>query len=201
MVNSTVADRVTVFAAEHKAPRSESFSKGHTIFISAVLGLYYFCVGMWISPEGFFKNAVVQYVRPFTNACGFGQSWSLFAPELRTYNAHMAAVIEFKDGSTKFYEYPRMEKMDFFGQLRREKLRKMFIDNLPGNNFSEFRAPVARELAQANNDPLNPPVLVTLRLHSVVTPPPEQWVNRDNFPEHTTHETLFVYKVRPEDLQ
>jgi hypothetical protein len=201
MVNSALTERISAAAADHKAPIQKPFSRGHMIFLSAVLGFYFFTVGMWISPEGHFKDAVVPYMRPVTNAFGIGQSWSLFAPEVRTYNAHMTATIQFKDGSTKFYEYPRMEKMDFFGQLKREKLRKLFIDNMPGVGFVEFRPSIAREIAQANNDPNNPPEMVSLAQHWVSTPPPEQWVYRDNFPEHTTHQTLFTYKVRPEDLK
>jgi hypothetical protein len=201
MVNSSVTERISVTAAERKATRSEPFSTGHMIFISLVLAVYFFCVGMWISPEGHFKDALVPYMRPVTNCFGIGQSWSLFAPEMRTYNSHMSSIIQFKDGSMKFYEYPRLEKMDFFGQLKREKLRKMFVDNMPGVGCADFRQPIARELAQANNDPNNPPEIVTLRQNTAKTPPPEQWLYRDQFPEHTTHETLFIYKVRPEDLQ
>src|ERR1700677_3829325 len=104
MVNSAVAERISVAAADHKAARAKPFSRGHTIFISAVVGFYFFTAGMWISPEGHFKDAVVPYMRPLTNAFGIGQSWSLFAPEVRNYNAHVTATIQFRDGSTKYYE-------------------------------------------------------------------------------------------------
>jgi hypothetical protein len=158
-------------------------------------------VSFAISPSGHFKDTVYPYLRPF--ACLFGtfQAWNLFSPELRTTNGHATAIITFADGSTKFFEFPRMEKLDSVGKLKREKLRKLFLDNLSDSSYGAFRPAVARELAQANNDPNNPPQLVTLKFHWISTPPPENWLYRDHFPYHTTHDCQLVYRVQPEDLK
>ncbi len=200
-LENTQTVRISVAEADRQSTQAETFTRGHMVFLSAVLCFYYSIIAICISPDGYFKTAIYPYMKPIADCFSLRQAWNLFSPEVRTTNGHQTAIITFADGSLKFYEFPRMEKLDFFGKLKREKLRKMFIDNLPTQGFEQFRPSVARALARANNDRQNPPVLVTLQYHWVNTPPPENWLYRDKFPEHVNHGVELIYKVRPEDLR
>ena len=74
---------------------------------------------------------------------------------------------------------------------------------MPWQGWSQFLPSIARFIAQANNDPANPPRMVTIFWHQVFTPPPDpkHWVYRDQLPYHTQQLIKFIYKVDPKDLQ
>lgn len=134
---------------------------------------------------------------------GWVQYWSLFCPDVREQNYHLDVLIEYADGTLKCYEFPRMEKLDYYTRFQREKLRKLFYDNIAWSNYAQFRPSVSRQLARANSDPTNPPVRITMIKNFVTTPPPVpgKWVYRDELPFHIVKEILFSYKVQPSDVQ
>jgi hypothetical protein len=122
---------------------------------------------------------------------------------MRTINVHMNAVITFSDGSTKIYEFPRMEKLDLAGRFQKEKMRKLCEDVLPWAGFEEFLPAVARYIARANLNPDNPPIMVTISHNWTNMPPPDpkHWVMRDHWPPHGHHYTNLIYVVPEQDLR
>ena len=176
----------------------------HKLLVSSFLLTFFFVVGSWLLPEWTpEKNSITIYTGPIMNLAGWTQYWSLFCPEVRDLNYHLNALVEFSDGTIKCYEFPRHEKMDLITKFRREKLRKLFGDNISWQNYEQFRPSVCRFLARANNDPTNPPERVTMFLNITNTPPPdkESFCYRDELPPHTRKIILSSYKVNPTDLQ
>src|ERR1700677_1715516 len=112
-------------------PLKIPFSKYTKLTVWALLLTYFVSVFIWISPEGPFKEAMLYFIKPLIGATSIGQSWAVFAPEVRDDNYHETALICFEDGSVKIYEFPRMEKLDYLQRFRREKFRKMFLDCMP----------------------------------------------------------------------
>ncbi len=184
------------------APALEKpFGKYNKLSVWVLLLTYFLSVFIWISPEGAFKNAMLYYIKPLIGATSIGQSWSVFAPGVRDSNYHETALICFEDGSSKLYEFPRMEKLNYWLRFRREKYRKMFLDCMPWPDFSLFLPEFARYIARSNACPGNEPVMVTLVHNWCPMPPadPEHWVQRDQLPEHIMQTPLYVYRVQPED--
>jgi hypothetical protein len=181
----------------------KSSTNTNKIAVWTLLLTYFFSISVWISPEGPLKNALVYYARPLISATGIGQSWSVFAPEVRNTNYHETALIYFRDGSVKLYEFPRMEKLDYLKRFRREKFRKMFCDCMPWAPYTQFQPDFASFVARCNTNPTNEPVVVTLvhNWRSMPAPDPQHWVNRNDLPEHTNQTPLYVYYVQPEDLR
>lgn len=186
------------------SPSAGSLTPSHKVLVSSFLLTFFVVVGTWLLPEWIpAKGTITSYTGPVMFTAGWTQWWTLFCPEVRNVNYHLCALIEFSDGTIKCYEFPRMEKLDLITKFRREKLRKLFGDNISWASFGQFRPSVARYLARANSDPGNPVVRVTMLLNSADTPPPDykHWCYRDELPAHTRKAILFNYKVNPNDLK
>ncbi|MFX6035553.1 hypothetical protein ABTE74_19430, partial [Acinetobacter baumannii] len=83
------------------------------------------------------------------------------------------------------------------------KLRKLFNDNMYNDGFEPYLPAFARCIAQANNDPTNPPVTVAFTLKWIDMPYPDEkkWHTRDTFPFQSKSRVVFVYKVKGDDLK
>ena len=149
----------------------------------------------WISPEGPLKAAILPYISPIVAATGIGQSWSVFSPDVREANYHETALITYKDGLLKLYEFPRMQKLDYLKRFRDEKFRKLFFDCMPWPEYKQFLPDFAQYVADCNESPSNPPQMISLIHHNCRTPEPDpdHWISRSDLPEHTVQHTYYVY--------
>lgn len=174
--------------------------------ISAYLATFLIVVSAWVFPDQIApdKWQLTRFTWPVMATMGWVQCWTLFCPTPRDINVHANALIQFKDGSTKIYEFPRTQKMDLFTKFQREKTRKLFVDNMCWPSTSMPLLPsISRFIAKANDDKTNPPDTITLMVNNHLTPPPDpaKWVFRDELPEHTYKSLLFTYKVQASDLK
>lgn len=137
---------------------------------------------------------------------GMRQGWRVFSPELRTVNWHTLCLIEFKDGTLKAVEFPRMEKLSLLERFVHEKKRNILGDRITNPIYKRFRPMIARYYARANAsnnlEPDNPPVRVSFVFASAPMPDIDSshWVYRDQLPEHTFKQVYFSYQVKAEDL-
>ncbi|MBP6594793.1 MAG: hypothetical protein KA794_10980 [Candidatus Obscuribacter sp.] len=187
-------------------PRVRSTTNLERTVISCYLATFFIVVGTWLIPDKCAPNkwVVTQYTWPIMSSMGWTQCWTLFCPEPRDVNVNADALVHFQDGTVKIYEFPRTQKMDLLTKFRRERTRKLFVDNLCWPNISSQYLPsIARYIARANDDANNPPDMVTLLVnrHMTPLPDPKNWVYRDQLPEHTEKSVLFTYKVQPDDLK
>lgn len=133
---------------------------------------------------------------------GMVQYWRIFAPDLRPINWHSTALIEFSDGSLKFYEFPWPDKMSLWEAFVRAPDRVFFFEHLANLPDRKMLPSVARFLARANYDPTNQPKTVSFLIYSakIAVPGKDAWVYRDSPPLHTWRQTYFTYQVLPADL-
>lgn len=186
------------------SPSAALLTTGHKALVSSFLLTFFVVVGSWLLPDWTpEKYAITAYTGPVMFTTGWTQYWGLFCPEVRSSNYHLNALVEYSDGTIKCYEFPRMEKLDLITKFKREKLRKLFGDNIAWPNHAQFRPSISRYLARANDDPNNPPERVTMFWNKIDTPPPDpaHWCYRDELPPHTHKDILFSYKVNPSDLK
>lgn len=177
-------------------------SRGWKLTISMFLLFYYLVAGFWNSPEGPLKEWTMSNMRIIADLLAFEQTWNMFGPPIRQWNGHFFATITFADGSSRICELPRMEKMTIWEKFKREKLRKLFIDNLSNPRLRTYMPPICANIALANADPTNQPVLVTLTFKwaPIDDPDEKKLAPTWSFRPHTFSRTDVVYVVQPEDL-
>ena len=84
------------------------------------------------------------YVRFFN----LGQNWSMFAPEPASINAFLRAEVKFTDGTTGFFDLPRMANMNLVERFFKERYRKWAIDNVRSDDHKGFWPATARYVAR-----------------------------------------------------
>ena len=193
-----------ISTADERVPFVVSFSRGRKILITSLIACYFGSIAIWNMFDCPLKAQLIALFRIPVDLFAFEQTWNMFAPGVRYTNYHLIAVITFADGSSKLYEFPRMEMMDALEKYRKEKMRKLFIDNIPTTTFDIYLPDICASMARANYDKQNPPTLVTVSLHQSEIPTP----NESNPPpprfgmrQRVQSVTLIVYKVRHEDLE
>lgn len=154
-------------------------------------------------PTSELKAQLESATRKTMIAFGSSQHWSVFSPTLNHTIYHETALITFKDGATKIYEFPRMAKLSYFERFKHEKLRKIFGDCIPWPGYEQFLPSVASYLALSNNDDANPPTILVFQRNTNENPKPDpkNWNYRDKLPWHTTKDITFVYGVRRNDIE
>jgi hypothetical protein len=170
-------------------------------WISLFVSAYIFTAIVMLFGKDSIFAAFYKVFSPFPILLGLDQNWSLFSPTLKNFNMYNVALITFKDGSFKIYEWPRMERSDVFEQSRNEKYRKFFIDNLTDNQFKAFWPSAARFIARANHNPANPPQTISLAAFYALIPPPNHPVKQSQLPWPTGFYVYERYTVQPEDLK
>ena len=151
-----------------------------------------------------YMNNIVHMFWGYYHYLGLDQDFGVFAPKPRDQNPHLVALITYKDGTTKLWMNPRMERLDQLTRVPKERYRKFFDDNLAWPAYKTLWPDITAYLARANyDDPNNPPQTVTLIRYSSTVLPPEEGLklkNRKNQP-HFIKETMQTYRVRPDDLR
>jgi len=168
------------------------------------VAIYFSIAVITLLPKSPLQSRLIVLVSPIAQAFNLTQNWKLFSPDLREINFCSHAVIEFADGTTKLYEFPRLEQMGNFDAYRRQKLCKLFQDSMPWPDFSLFWADVGRFIARANldqTDPANAPVQVSLAYYWVPVSDMDHFEKQSDLKEPNRRFTFFVYRVKPEDLK
>lgn len=195
--NQLAVDEALNFAEEK--PPIEGFWKG---LITSFIAIYFGSVIVWLFAEIPYQKEMAPYAHWINIADAGVQHWSLFSPDVRHIIYHETALITFKDGSLKLYEFPRMEKLNHWEKFKHEKLRKLFGDCIPWPDYRVFLPSVSQFLAFSNTDNKNPPAIVTMIFNYSENPEPDpaKWNYRDSLPFHTDKNISFVYGVRETDL-
>ncbi len=170
--------------------------------VSAFIVVYFSAVYSWLFLDKIVDQRICELCKDINILDGATQHWSLFSPHVRHVIYHESATITFKDGSVKYYEFPRMEKLDHTEKFVHEKLRKVFSDCIPWPGYKQFLPDITSYLAAANQDSKNPPTIISMIMNSSSNPPPDpaHWNYRDRLPPHTDKAVTFVYTVRENDL-
>lgn len=170
-------------------------------WISIFVSCYVFLIVLWLIRDSHpLLRRLADVLSPPVTMLGLEQNWALFSPKLRDINFYNMAMITFRDGSVKLYEWPRMDRSNSIEQAQNEKYRKMFNDCFAWHSFGDFQPAVARFVARANANPENPPVRVALGYFWAYIPKPEQGFTQATLPELTKFNCYYVYQVQPRDM-
>jgi hypothetical protein len=119
----------------------------------------------WAFPWNFSAvREVKELVRPYMVWSGLFQTWDMFAPDPKSINSYMRAVVITQDRHIKVWNFPRMEELSFGERYRKERYRK-FAEALPEKEealWPDVAAHVAR-LFNSQNDPPYKVLLIQFR--------------------------------------
>lgn len=170
---------------------------GMQIAVSAFVIFHLIAIACWSAPiSSPLLDAVRGLVRPYFLWSGLFQSWDMFAPQPKSANDYIQAVIITHDGKLHTWKFPRMEQLSLFQRYSKERYRK-FAENLEDSKNEVLWPDVSRHLARSYDSVTNPPEIVMLiRYWSEMAPP-----DRPHSVEPEKAHIFFEYSVKPEDLR
>src|ERR1700739_2791762 len=146
----------------HERKHSAVPQKLKRIAINAFFLFHILAISCWALP---LNNPLIssfrQLVRPYFIWSGLFQSWDMFSPDPKRVNSYLEAVVIYKDGSSTFWSFPRMELLSANERYSKERYRK-FEENLQNDQYSGLRPDAARYIARLNNHKSSPPQTIML---------------------------------------
>lgn len=116
------------------------------------------------------------YIEPI----GLWQYWDMFAPDPLRKDYYFDAVVQYRDGTTKTVDFPRVNQMPLFQKYYGERFRK-YGERVQDAEYQYLWPTWAQWIAeQASSDPANPVVGLNLqkRVREVPGPSPSLDMNR-----------------------
>lgn len=118
------------------------------------------------------KDSPAKFYLLFT---GFWQYWDMFSPNPASIDFYGTALVCYKDGTAKNYQFPRMYTMGIPKKYVSERYRK-FYERAHTEDDSWIWPIFAQRVALINDyDPNNPPVKIVLTRHWYQIAPPEDY--------------------------
>ena len=168
------------------------------IAINAFLIFHILAITCWCLP---INSALIlecrEFVRPYFLWTGLFQSWDMFAPNPKSMNSYLEALIIYKDRSTEIWTFPRVQLLDLTERYYRERYRK-FEEDVTENEHAGLWPDTARYVARLHRNGPTPPATVMLLV---------RWSNSVQRDDGTFERTpwdahvFYSYTVKPEDLK
>lgn len=181
----------------------EQPEKPSTLFcvvVSVCLVAYMVAVALQMGPAVPLRNHLVVLVAPFLDYTGTWQNFAMFSPEPRRKNLFLSAVVTYSDGATAYYSYPRLERLNFWDRMQKERFRKYGFDSLVHDENRGLWTDFARYVARQSAGSELVPIQVSLQRHESDVPAPKEFKKHPQQPAYNVT-TFFVYDVRKEDLK
>lgn len=136
-------------------------------------------------------------VSPYMIAIGMNETWNTFAPNPKSAEQFMKAIVVTLRGKTDVYQFPRMEDLSYADRYRMERFRK-FEESVVCGDCTGLWPDVGRYVARRSGTPMDPPDRVVLvKFESAIDP--NRGLTGDD--EHAVPTVLGELSVQPEDLQ
>lgn len=144
-----------------------------TIFVVVTVG----AVLVQNMPDSTIKEGLVTVARPYLNASGLDQSWSIFSPNPRARSVYVLARIERVDGSVSFRPLPTSTGPASYWEYRWRK----FGERLSRSDGQALRRPYAEWVVDQDRRAGGEPVRVTLVRRTARNLPPGPGVDARSF--------------------
>jgi len=167
------------------------------VAINTFLSFHILAVACWCLPVTTPLTMVFrELLRPYFLWSGLFQSWDMFSPSPKSINSYVEAIVLYKDGNTRIWAFPRMERLSLTSRYFQERYRK-FVENLNQDKYALLWPDTARFIARLNNQGPSPVKMVLLVRHwSNIVPR----MDGTNTCEPWDAHVFYGYMVRPEDL-
>jgi hypothetical protein len=136
-------------------------------------------------------------IAPYMRFIGLSDRWDTFAPNPKSAEQFIKAVVITESGQYSLYSFPRMEDLSFTGRYCKERYRK-FAESLLCGECSGLWPDVERAIARQRFDPKDPPARVILiKFESPINPKTDS-IGDDTAAKPTV---LAQMEIKPEDLK
>jgi hypothetical protein len=136
-------------------------------------------------------------IRPYFLWSGLFQSWDMFSPSPKAVNSYVEAIVLYRDGTTRNWAFPRMERLSLTERYFKERYRK-FVENLKEDTNSALWQDAARFIARANNTgPSSVRMVFLVRYWSELAPRS----HGSDTPAPWDAHLFYGYTVAPEDVK
>jgi hypothetical protein len=140
-------------SADHRVPHAA---------VSIFILFHLIAITCWAVPVNFSAvRDLREIIRPYMLWTGLYQSWDMFAPNPKSIDAYIKAVVFTQDRHMKVWTFPRMEELSFRERYPKERYRK-FAEMLPDQKNEALWPGVAAHVARLFNNPIDPPDKVVL---------------------------------------
>ena len=130
--------------------------------ISVFILFHLIAILCWALPLNFAPlQDVKELTRPYMIWSGLFQSWDFFAPNPKSVNTYLEAVVITQNRTQHLWVFPRMEQLSYTERYHEERYRK-FEEVLPLEKNSYAWSGVARRIAGFFKNPADPPQTVVL---------------------------------------
>ena len=130
--------------------------------VSIFILFHLIAITCWAVPVNFSAvRELREIIRPYMLWTGLYQSWDMFAPNPKSINSYIKAVVFTQDRHMKVWTFPRMEQLSFRDRYPKERYRK-FAEMLPDQKNEALWPGVAAHVARLFNNPIDPPDKVVL---------------------------------------
>jgi hypothetical protein len=130
--------------------------------VSIFILFHLIAITAWALPVNFSAvRDLREIIRPYMLWTGLYQSWDMFAPNPKSIDAYIKAVVFTQDRHMKVWTFPRMEELSFRERYPKERYRK-FAEMLPDQKNEALWPGVAAHVARLFNNPIDPPDKVVL---------------------------------------
>jgi hypothetical protein len=130
--------------------------------VSIFILFHLIAITCWAVPVNFSAvRELREIIRPYMLWTGLYQSWDMFAPNPKSINSYIKAVVFTQDRHMKVWTFPRMEELSFRERYPKERYRK-FAEMLPDQKNEALWPGVAAHVARLFNNPIDPPDKVVL---------------------------------------
>jgi hypothetical protein len=149
----------------------------------------------WFDVGGWLRYYNTKYLRSwpplgvYLFETGTWQYWDMFSPNPADTDVWMDAEVIYRDGSSKFYQYPRMYKLSLPHKYAQERYRK-FTERAGSTDlsFKEVWPQFGLRIAYLTDvNPANPPWTVRIYRHGLTIVPPGK-------PQPTEYERKLLYE-------
>jgi hypothetical protein len=148
-----------------KRRSSEEHSADHRVphvAVNIFILFHLIAITAWALPVNFSAvRDLREIIRPYMLWTGLYQSWDMFAPNPKSIDAYIKAVVFTQDRHMKVWTFPRMEELSFRERYPKERYRK-FAEMLPDQKNEALWPGVAAHVARLFNNPIDPPDKVVL---------------------------------------
>jgi hypothetical protein len=170
------------------------------VIVSAFIIFHLALITCWLFPNHPIEQAINSTFTNYIVFCGLDQGYGVFAPNPRSINVHLEAVITYADGTVRLWQYPRLERMNLWQKMIKERYRKYGNDNLAWTSDTRLLADLGRYVARLSSDQNHRAAMVSLIRYSIAMPLlPAGFCQ--SLPPQSDMNTLISYEVRPEDLE
>jgi hypothetical protein len=141
--------------------------------------------------------AIRDLIAPYMRCVGLNEMWNTFAPNPKSAEQFLRAVVVTVNGNTEVYSFPRMENLSFFQRYRKERYRK-FTESVLCNDCSGLWPDIEKEVARRAMNPTDPPDRIILIDFESPIDPKTGAIGDD---ANGRPKVLTELSIKPEDLQ